>query len=375
MAKLYIYGDKKSKHLSEFQADKIIKDVPQELQKEKGEYELLKTGKGVIYQTNRRQKTKYSFKIKRLCALLSKLHKQNILYDEKHNFIFTAGKIYVIADRVQTEEELEFHKNKIKDYAEVPSTTKIEVISLTKSKLVPTFIMDTETIKDYYKKEFKFPSWFRPFLKQRAFRVMNITNSFAFSSRRYNDTSKWTAEEKFVNDLVLKNVFGEPGKVYFTLARMLDSKLDREGNGRPLINLMLGVLDIDGECEGMHEINEFGICIKCMQLALEKESKVRKKLLESEFPYPIKTLFSGGKGLHLHLGKEITQNEMKRMIEYLNKDEELVDWFKDKDGNFDSYRIFKCPATVSAETACLIDETIKRIDVQDKIIEVENDKI
>lgn len=364
MPKLYKFGDEKSKHLSDFEADKIISSIPKKFKKKPKDWEMIRTENGVIYQTNRRQKTKNSFKIRRLCALLAK--KKDVFYDEKNNIIISGSVAFVIADRVQSDEEFKFHQDKgerlYKDLG-------IFVISLTKSKLVPYFEMDTKTIKEYYFDKFKFPQWFRKFLKQRAFRVMNITNSFAFSSRRYNDTSKWTAEQKFVNDLVRKNVYGEPGKIYFTLSRMLDSKLDREGKGFPIKGKILLVLDVDGKCNGMHEINKEGICIKCMKEAFRKEKEVKRILLNSKYPMPIKTLFSGGKGLHLHFGIETTQERMKEIIDFVNKKEDLVDYFEDKNGNFDLCRIFKVPKTVSAETACLIDEDITRLNVQDKICE------
>ena len=365
MPKIYKYGEGKAKHLSDFEADSLIKQIPKSEKKPQREYELVRTSKGVIYQTNRRQRTKYSFKIKRLCALLAKRSSQNIIYDEKTNIILINNTAVIIADRVRTEEEQEYHINKAKE--KYPSY-EIEIVSLSKSNLVPSFKMDTKTIENYYKKDFKFPMWFREYLKMRSFRVMNTANSFAFSSRRYNDTSKWTAEQKLVNDLVRQNKYGDPGKIYFTLARMLDSKLDRTGKGFPLKNLILLVLDVDGKCDGMHEINSQGICIKCMNEAFEKERKVKQILLESKYPLPIKTLFSGGKGLHLHFCMETTQDKMKEIIDFVNKDEELVDSFLDKDGNFDTYRIFKCPSSCSAESACLIDEGLKRLDVRDLIV-------
>lgn len=364
MPKIYKYGDKKSKNLSEYEAHKLINEIPEEEKKEPLKYQLARTEKGAIWGTNRKQRTKYSFKIRRLCALLAQKYNQNVLYDKDKNIIYANNKSFIIADRVQSEEEKEYHLNKY-------DIDNKEIISLTKSTFVPYFILDTKTIKEYYEKEFKFPDWFRPFLKHRSFRVMNIQNSFAFASRRYNDTSKWKAEDKFVNDLVRKNVFGDPGKIYFTLSRMLDSKLDRKGEGYPIENLVLLVLDVDGSCDGIHEINDKGICVKCMADAFRKEKIVKRKLLESKYPYPTKTLFSGGKGLHLHFEKEVKKEYIKEMIDFLNEDEELIDYFNDKDGNFDSFRIFKVPDSCSAETACLIKEEIERLQVKDKICEPE----
>lgn len=365
MPKLFIFGAKKSKHLSDFEAHNIISQIPHEFKKQPKQWEMLRTKNGVIYTTNRKQRTKHAFRIKRLCALLARKHKHNALYDEKKGLVFFDDKSYIIADQIKTKDEYDFHLKRCSW-----KSPDAEIVSLTKSGLAPYLEMDAKTIREYYK-TYKFPKWFKPFLKMRHFRAMDCSSRFVFSSRRYNNTSKWKAEDKFRRDMMkLKEI----GKCYYSIARMLDSKKEAEGKGIP-VDLIVPVLDVDGKCDGMHEINKQGICTKCMDDAERKLKKVEKRISEYYGFEVLKRLFSGSKGWHIYLRhkkKEISQKELLGLIIKLNSSEDLVDNFCfTKEGVFqwDMHRIFKVPGTIDATTACLISEKIKRIDVQDKICE------
>lgn len=360
--KLYYFKDRKSRNLSEFEAYKIREDVDEFVSLKK--YDYLRTNQFVIYNPNKRTRTRQSIKIRRALAVLARQNGGFIKYDEKLNVAFTKNESFIFADRVQTDDERDYHLNKF------IGLKNPKVISLIKSNICLYIDLDTKTIYNYYKK-YAFPDWFRKFLKMRAVRAFS-SMGFNFNTRRYTDT-KWTAEQKFKHDFINPNL--DIHKVYFTLARVLDSKLDSCGKGFPLSGLIYLALDIDGKCEGSHLINETGICVKCLKNSNEKLMKALKKINDIPELHLVKRLFSGTKGWHLHLeykGKrEINEAEIREIIGKINSEENLVDWFdgKEKEGirQFDLFRIFKLPGSLDSTTACLVDEEIKRLDVNDNL--------
>ena len=363
--KQYYFKDKQSYNLSEYEAF-IKRDNADEFVSPK-KYDYLRTREYVIYRTNKKTRSKQSIKIRRALALISKNEECLVKYDEENNIAFTKGNTYIFADRVQNEKEYDYHLSKFE------GGKNPVVISLIKTYLCNYVQLDNKTIYDYYKKEFIFPKWFRSYLKMRAFRAYS-SRGFDFNSRRYNDT-KWTAEDKFKHDFVKSG--SDIFKVYFTLARVLDSKLDSCGKGYPISGLMYLALDIDGKCDGLHLINSNGICTKCLADSNKKLVKVLKIVDGIPNIKLVKRLFSGSKGWHLHLeynGKrEVSEEILRNIIKTVNKEEELVDYFdgKEIDGvrEFDLYRIFKIPGSCSADTACLVSEDIQRLGVEDVIIE------
>jgi len=296
--------------------------------------------------------------IQRLATYYAKKTGKNVTLTKNNIIIIQKKKKIIIADKIRNPEELEYFKKKI-DYLEGID----EVISLKKTTYCPYFILDEKTIKEYYQGNNWIPEWFRPLLKQRPVRSMTINSGFLFSNTTLNPTNK-TSEQIFNRDI--NRHYGTPGKVYITLSRMLDSKNDKTGEGKP-INLMLKAIDIDGECDGNHEINPEGYCVKCLKQANIKLKKVLRLLPEHELPR--RTLFSGGKGYHLHWGTEIPNEMMVLLINYLNKKEPLVDDFRDKQDNFDKMRIFKLPGSISFESAQIITDIkdMKRLPVNDRI--------
>ena len=368
--KMYFFGTRLSYNLNEYDAYKVFEETEDFVSPKK--YDYLRTTEFAIYKLNKKSKTKQSIKIRRALAVIAREVNGIIKYDERLGLAFTKDAIYVFADRVQNEEEYKYHINK---YAGIKNPI---VISLAKSSICKYIELDNKTIYDYYKNRFVFPDWFREWKKMRAFRAYS-SMGFNFNTRRYNDT-KWTAEEKFKHDFVKENI--DIYKVYFTLARVLDSKLDSSGKGYPLAGLIYLALDIDGKCDGVHIIDERGICIKCLENSNVKLSKTIEKINEIPNLVVIKQLFSGVKGWHLHLkldGKREASEEVLRcIIKRINKDENLVDWFDGKEVNgvreFDLFRIMKTPNTVDATTGCLVYDQIIRLDLKDKICEPDGDE-
>lgn len=363
--KQYFFKTKTSYNLSEFEAYKIKRTISEFVSPKK--YDYLRTKKFVIYQKNKRTRTRQNLKIRRALAVLAKNNDGAIEYDENKNIAFARDATYIFADRIFSEQELEFHKNKI------PELFNPIVVSLSKSLYSKYIELDNKTMYNYYKNQFAFPDWFRKFLKMRALRAFS-SMGFNFNTRRYNDT-KWTAEDKFRHDFVKGNL--DIYKVYFTLARVLDSKLDACGKGFPLSGLMYLALDIDGKCDGLHLIDNMGICIKCLEDSNIKLDKALEKIKDITNLKIVKILFSGTKGWHLHLefdGKrEVSEKVIREIITEINKEEQLVDWFDGKEiggiRSFDLYRIFKIPLTIDATTGCMVDENITRLDLNDHICE------
>lgn len=363
--KIYYFKDKKSYNISEFESYKIKEDIKEFVSPKK--YDYLRTNEFVIYNPNKRARTRRALKIRRAIALIAKETKCPVKFDDKMSIAFTSSNVYVFADRVQDKEEYSYYISK---YANLKNPV---VISLTKSRFCSYIELDNKTIYNYYKNSFVFPEWFRKFLKMRAIRAYS-SMGFNFNSRRYNDT-KWTAEDKFRHDFVKSGL--DIYKIYFTLARVLDSKLDACGKGYPLSGLIYLALDIDGKCDGCHLIDERGICTKCIKDSNSKLIRTLKKIDTIPGLVLLKRLFSGTKGWHLHLeyeGKrELSEEKMREIIGTINSEEQLVDWFdgKEIDGvrQFDLFRIFKVANTCDATTACLVNEKIKRLDVNDKICE------
>ena len=363
--KQYFFKTKTSFNLSEFEAYKIKQTILEFASPKK--YDYLRTKKFVIYQKNKRTRTRQNLKIRRALALLAQNNGELIEYDEKQNVAFAKDTTYIFADRVVSAGELEFHKTKI------PGIVNPIVISLSKSLYSKYIELDNKTIYNYYKHQFVFPEWFRKFLKMRALRAFS-SMGFNFNTRRYNDT-KWTAEDKFKHDFVKGSV--DIYKVYFTLARVLDSKLDACGKGFPISGLMYLALDIDGKCDGLHLIDNKGICIKCLEDSNAKLEKALEKINAIPGLKVVKKLFSGTKGWHLHLeldGKrEVSELILRDIIHKVNENEQLVDWFDGKEiegiRTFDLYRIFKIPSTVDSTTGCLVDEKLIRLNLNDHICE------
>ena len=251
--KQYFFKTKKSYNLSEFDSY-IIKESTDFFVSPK-KYDYLRTPQFVIYNTNKRTRTKSNLKIRRALAIMARKTGDLVRYNEKTGLAFTRDTTYIFADAVHTDYELKYHLSKY-DGLENPL-----VISLTKSDIAPYIQLDNRPIYEYYKLSFVFPEWFRKFLKMRALRAFS-SMGFNFNTRRYNDT-KWTAEEKFKHDFVKGNL--DIYKVYFTLARVLDSRLDACGKGFPIAGLMYFALDVDGKCDGDHLVNSNGICVKCLE--------------------------------------------------------------------------------------------------------------
>ena len=363
--KMYFFVTKLSYNLNEYDAYKVFEETEDFVSPKK--YDYLRTDEFAIYKLNKKSRTKQSIKIRRALVVIAKEENGLVRYDEKLNLAFTKNNTYIFADRVQNDEEYHYHLNK---YIGIKNPV---VISLTKSNVCEYIELDNKTIYEYYKTEFVFPDWFRKFIKMRAFRAYS-SMGFNFNTRRYNDT-KWTAEEKFKHDFVKGNI--DIYKVYFTLARVLDSKLDACGKGYPLSGLIYLALDIDGKCDGSHMIDGRGICIKCLENSNIKLAKAIEKIKGIPNLGVIKQLFSGTKGWHLHLefnGKrEVSEEILRYIIKTINKEEDVVDWFdgKEIDGvrKFDLYRILKCANSVDATTGCLVHDQIIRLDLKDKICE------
>ena len=363
--KMYYFKDKGSYNVGEYDSFKIREEIDEFVSLKK--YDYLRTSDFVIYNPNKRTRTKQNLKIRRAVSLISKETGDLVRYNEDLKIAFTKDKSYVFAEKVQSMGEYEYYLTKFS------GLKNPVIISLTKSQICRYVELDTKTIYDYYKHNFVFPKWFRRFLKMRALRVYS-SMGFNFNSRRYNDT-KHSAEEKFRHDFVKRNM--DIYKVYFTLARMLDSKLDRCGKGFPIKGLMYLVLDIDGKCDGIHLVDNRGICIKCLEDSNAKLAKTIEKIRNIPNLIIIKQLFSGTKGWHLHMefnGKrEVSEEVLRGIIKFINSEENLVDWFdgKEIDGvrQFDTSRIMKLCDSIDITTGCIVREEIKRLNLNDQICE------
>ena len=195
--KQYFFKTKKSYNLSEFDSY-IIKESTDFFVSPK-KYDYLRTPQFVIYNTNKRTRTKSNLKIRRALAIMARKTGDLVRYNEKTGLAFTKDNTYIFADAVRTDYELKYHLSK---YGGLENPL---VISLTKSDIAPYIQLDNKPIYEYYKLSFVFPEWFRKFLKMRALRAFS-SMGFNFNTRRYNDT-KWTAEEKFKHDFVKGNLY------------------------------------------------------------------------------------------------------------------------------------------------------------------------
>lgn len=370
--KYFNFKNKKSKDLSEWEAYKLKSETSQEEQLPLRKYELIRTKEFVLYVLNKRTRTKYSIKINRCLALLARKHNCLIKYYEKDMAAYTEDNknLYIFADKVRNEQELGYHRAKFVDRY---GAENIEIISLQKSDICPFIELDFDTIRNYYK-TYKFPDWFKPYIKMRHFRICNTKLRFVFTERRLTDTSKHSADEKYRRDLLK---VADPCKCYFSLCRFLDSKKEQKGLGYAIRDLTYFALDVDGKCKNdYHLVDQNGICVNCLIDAKIKVAKVKKRLEEYGKIKVIKELFSGGKGFHLHNefdGKrELSQKQFLDIINFINKEEELVDTFifeRNGEEVWDEHRIFRTPLCVSGDSCCIVKEgEITRLPVKDEII-------
>jgi|GEM_PF-7090233 len=364
--KYVIFGSKEkpisSRTLSEFEGHRLkaqLSAVNEPL--DPGEYEFYRDANCVIYNTNKRTRTAQGIVKRRAAALISAgLRRPVELYDEG---LSGEGASYYFADMVRSDEELEFHKLRAEQMG------YDMVLSMRKSELTPYVVLDNHTIKKFYEK-YTFPEWFKPFVGMRHFRFMLNSQRFAFQTRRYNDSSKHSADEKICHDM--RNAYGGIAKVYFSLFRCLDSKLEQQGKGN-MIDLGLLTFDLDVKHEGPHLIDEKGLCCLCLDKMKESWEELRSRLYELKQPVE-KVVFSGTKGLHVHALKEMHQQDFVDIIADINAEKELVDDFTyDYQGEkrFDMHRIFKVPGTIDSTTACVVDESWeepRRVGVRDKVV-------
>lgn len=364
--KYVIFGSKEkpieSRTVSLYEATKLAEQLSGlNSPEEPGEYEFYRDDTCVIYNENKRSRTAQGIIKRRTAALLAQaigkpveLRPEGVISDEMS---------YYFADRVASDDELYFHQQRARQMG------LDLVLSLRGSKHAPFMSLDDRTIKKYYQ-SYKFPEWFKPHVGMRHFRFMLNNQRFKFQTRRYNDTSKHSADSKIVHDM--RQAYCGIAKVYFSLFRCLDSKLEQQGRGH-MIDLGLLTFDLDVSHEGPHQINEKGLCSVCMEEMKESWEELQGRLYEVKQTCE-KVIFSGTKGLHIHTLRELHEQDFVDIIADINYEKELVDDFTFKLGDeirFDRHRIFKVPGTVDSTTACVVDENWEnptRIPVKDKII-------
>jgi hypothetical protein len=170
----------------------------------------------------------------------------------------------------------------------------------------------------------------------------------------------------------MRQAYGGIAKVYFSLFRCLDSKLEQQGKGF-MIDLGLLTFDLDVKHDGPHLINEKGLCSLCLEKMRADWEALESRLYELKILVD-KIVFSGTKGLHIHTGEEVHQQDFVDIIADINAEKKLVDDFTyDYNGEkrFDMHRIFKVPGTIDSTTACIVNENWEepdRVKVRDKII-------
>lgn len=343
-----------STNLSIFDAHKIALKSWKDEEERKTPYEFFRTSQFVIFEPNRKQKTRMEFKFARAFEVLAeKYNVTNVEYEYAgyliHIIHFPDLEVLVVPE-VRTKEELEFFIYLVYDKLR---SKDLQVVSTTKSDHCA--YMTFEKFPKIYD-NLKLPDWFRPFVKHRHFRQMNTNGSFNFQTRTYADSAKSTIEEKYRKDFYRKKQI--PAKCYFSLAGMIDPIMEMEGNGRPF-DRILEVYDIDADKDhGIHRGP--GICPDCL-------SSARKKLDSfKEILTPRRVLFSGKKGFHVHMGREISEKEMLASLEMIEDSARgLVDRFifEDEYGElrFDTHRIFKVPETVDLTTGYFISENFHKI--------------
>mgnify|MGYP006289353461 CR=1 FL=1 len=327
-----------------------------------GEYEFYRDDTCVIYNENKRRRTAQGIVKRRAAAYLAKGCGDVVELDGE-GVRLPDGYGWYFADRVSDGAELEFHNARAEELG------YDGVLVLRKSRYAPYMHIDNKAIRSYYDK-FTFPDWFKPFVGMRHFRFMLNDIRFKFQTRRYNDTSKHSADSKIRHDM--RQAYCGISKVYFSLFRCLDSKLEKRGQGH-MIDLGMLTFDLDVSHEGPHIIDSRGLCSTCLSLMEERWEALQSRLYELKQPVE-KVVFSGTKGLHVHTLREVSEAEFVDILTDVNEGEELVDDFTYLDGNvtrFDRHRIFKVPWSVDSTTACIVDENWKnptRIDVADRII-------
>ncbi|MFH0815537.1 MAG: hypothetical protein V1934_01795 [Methanobacteriota archaeon] len=311
----------------------------------KGPYELLRGDDFVVYQDNRRTRFSRELLVRRAATLLASISGNDAKM--RGMDVAAGGHRFRFVPSLADEGELEYYEG----------THGAQVIALARTPLAPSFRLDMKALDEFYK-NYRFPPFFAPFVKMRHFRFQALDGTFRFQSRRYSD-SKHSPSSKLVFDL------GRPGNVakcYVSLARMLDPRMEARGRGRPL-DRMLAIFDIDADKDhSEHLIGADGVCSKCFKNARSKADKAL-----GEFPVA-RLLFSGTKGFHLHLDKEVSAAEYLATAEALNEISAIVDDFSfERIGTrcLDMHRIIKVPSTVDAATGCLIAEGVTRIALAD----------
>lgn len=359
----------KSKSLeSDFDLHKYIQKIPKKEWEATKKYEVFRSKKVIVYAKNKRQRIKEGIRVRRLASLLSKKYGKEVEFYPEKNIIIVDNICYIIAEKINSLEERAFYIDRVKN------NLFKRVISLKPSKYSSYFKMDLKSIRDYYKNEFRFPEDFRPYVKMKGFRSLNIDGRFSFADGRINTTSKSTMDEKFVKYFSKNN----PCKIYFSLARCLNGKRERTGKGFMLKNIIYAALDIDGNCmlkKGYHLYNSLSICKFCWE-DLHKKIKHFKIKAKKIKDFKIeKILFSGSSGVHVHFSikngkREITEKEMLDVVKVLNKGKKLVDEFKGTKGKgFDLFRIFRVPNSVSSDTCLIVKEfPLCRINISDEIV-------
>jgi hypothetical protein len=344
--KLVHFKERKTYTIGEYDLARLKGELAADsLRPLKGPYELLRTDELVVYHDNRRTRFSRELLVRRAAALLAsisggdtKVVGMDVISDsQRFHFVHS----------VDSRDELEYYEG----------AHDAKVISLTRNTLAPYFIVDRKALDEFYR-SYAFPRWFSPLVKMRHFRFQTLDGTFLFQSRRYSD-SKRDPSSKLVFDM------GRPGdvaKCYVSLARMLDPRMEARGAGRP-IDRVLAVFDIDAAKDHReHIVGENGTCSLCL-----KDAQSKADCALDEFP-DATVLFSGTKGFHVHLGREVSAVEYLEMADSLGAADAPVDDFSfERSGRrcLDMHRIIKVPGTVDAATGCLVAEGVRRVALAD----------
>jgi hypothetical protein len=344
--KLVHFRERRTYHIGEYDLARVKSELATESMRPlKGQYELLRTGDFVVYQDNRRTRFSREILARRAAALLA-IESGNEVRMRGMD-ISAGGHKFHFVPSLGDRGELEYHEG----------THDARIITFARTPFAPSFKADRRTFDEYYR-GYSFPDFFSPFVKMRHFRFQAVDGTFRFQSRRYSD-SKHSPSSKLVFDM------GRPGdvaKCYVSLARMLDPRMEARGQGRPFDRVM-AIFDIDADKDhSEHRVGEDGVCSICLKNARAKADRAL-----AEYP-SARLLFSGTKGFHMHLDKEVSAEEYLATTEILNANQACVDDFSfERNGSrrLDMHRIIKVPGTVDATTGCIVADGVSRLALAD----------
>ncbi len=344
--KLVHFTERKTYTIGEYDLARVKGELAADSQRPlKGPYELLRTDDFVVYQDNRRTRFTRELMTRRAAALLASISGGETRVCGMD--VVAGGQRFHFVPSLDNKDEMDYYEG----------AHDARILTLTRTPLAPSFKADRKTLDAFYR-GYAFPRWFSPLIKMRHFRFQALDGTFRFQSRRYSD-SKHSPASKMLFDM------GRPGdaaKCYFSLARMLDPRMEARGAGRP-IDRVLAVFDIDAAKDHReHLVGEDGVCSLCLKDARTKADKALR-----EFP-DATVLFSGTKGFHIHLGREVGSAEYLAMSDALGAAGAPVDDFSfERSGRrcLDMHRIIKVPGTVDAATGCVVGEGVHRLTLAD----------